>query len=153
MKKLLLIVSLAILLVAGFGAAGYFYKKNTSLKTQVADLQKKNTELEAKTKTPEAKNAEELKSVIAIIGQSVDLPKDETPSLATVQDKEKLKDQVFFAKAQNGDKLLIYSKIKTAYLWRPSTKKLINVGPVSITDNATAQPGTTGAAPQTPAQP
>ena len=53
------------------------------------------------------------------------------PTLVTVQDVTKLQDQEFFEKAQNGDKVLIYEQAKKAYLYRPSTNRVINVAPVS----------------------
>jgi len=62
----------------------------------------------------------------------MELPKDEEPTIATVLDKEKLKDQLFFAKAENGDKVIIYSKNQKAILYRPSINKIIDVAPISI---------------------
>lgn len=59
------------------------------------------------------------------------LPKNETPTIATVKDVTKLKDQTFFVDAQNGDKLFVFNKAKKAFLYRPSTNMIINVQPVS----------------------
>lgn len=56
------------------------------------------------------------------IGSVMILPQDEVPTLATVTDTEKLADQPFFQKAQNGDKVLIYTNTGRAILYRPSTK-------------------------------
>ena len=64
------------------------------------------------------------------------LPQDETPSIATVIDKDKLKDQPFFKECENGDKVLIYTKAKKAILYRPSANKVIEVTPLSIDESA-----------------
>lgn len=50
---------------------------------------------------------------------------DETPTIATVSDITKLQGQPFFAKAQNGDKVYVYSNAKKAILYRPSENKII----------------------------
>jgi hypothetical protein len=67
----------------------------------------------------------EIESLTATIGKFMELPKGEKPTLATVTDRAKLKGQEFFANAENGDKLLVYSKAGKAILYRPSTGKII----------------------------
>src|SRR5579862_7460225 len=59
-------------------------------------------------------------AVINSVGKLMVLPTNETPTIATVSDKSKLSGQPFFANAQNGDKVLIYSKSQKAILYRPS---------------------------------
>lgn len=54
------------------------------------------------------------------------------PSIATVTDKEKLADQPFFQKAENGDKVIIYSESKRAYLFRPSEQKIIDMTVIAV---------------------
>jgi hypothetical protein len=68
----------------------------------------------------------------AQIGVHLELPTDETPTLATVQDAEKLKSQPFFKLAQDGDKVLIYPKAGKAVLYRPATKKVVEYSPISL---------------------
>lgn len=63
------------------------------------------------------------------------VPTDETPTIAQIQDKQKLKDP-FFEKAQNGDYVLVYSKNKLAVIYREKIHKLVHVGPIT-TDNQT----------------
>jgi hypothetical protein len=74
----------------------------------------------------------EAQTLISQIGKLTDLPQGETPTVATVTDITKLKDQPFFTNAKNGDKVLIYTTAKKAYLYRPSTNKLINIAPVNL---------------------
>ena len=61
------------------------------------------------------------------VAKLIELPAGETPSLATVTGVETLRNQEFYRNAQDGDKVLIYQKAHMAYLYRPSTGKLINV--------------------------
>lgn len=69
--------------------------------------------------------------VINEVGKIAKLPEGETPTVATVNGVEKLKNQVFFENAQDGDKVLIYTQAKTAVLYRPSIKKIIAFAPVN----------------------
>lgn len=117
-----IIVGLLIGIVLALIPSYYYYN-------QYQETQKllKNPQLLAKDQT---------KSILDKLGKLYDLPKDETPTIATVQDKNKLKDQAFFAKAANGDKLVIYLKAKKAILYRESTDKIIEVAPVNIDKKA-----------------
>ncbi len=76
---------------------------------------------------PSSGTQSEIKTLTEKIGKFVDLPTDEEPSIAEVKDTEKLKGQLFFSGAQNGDKVMIYSKNKKAVLYRPGTGKVIEV--------------------------
>lgn len=76
-------------------------------------------------KTEEQKLVQEVSKVMV-------LP-DETPVIATIEDIEKVKDQPFFESAQNGDKVLAFVQHKKAILYRPSTKMIIDVGPIVLT--------------------
>lgn len=60
------------------------------------------------------------------VGMLMDIP-DETPTVASISDASKLRNQQFFAKAQNNDKVLIFTKSQKAILYRPSTNKIIEV--------------------------
>lgn len=73
----------------------------------------------------------EVEVLVAKIGEKMELPEEE-PSLATVSDVGRLQDQPFFHNAENGDKVLIFQKAEKAILYRPSTDKIIEVGPITI---------------------
>lgn len=123
-KMLPIVVVLSTLLFVALCATGYFYYQYHQ-SPQVADAQ----EIEKLTKT---------------IGAFFTLPEGETPTLATVTDREKLAEQPFFQKAENGDKVLIYSQSGRAVLYRPSSGKIIDVTTVNLntptTPTATATP-------------
>lgn len=81
-------------------------------------------------------NWDDVQVVTTAVGKHYLLPFDETPALATVEDKSKLTSE-FLRSAENGDKMLIYKNAKKVILYRPSIDRIIEVGPVSIAD---AQP-------------
>ena len=68
--------------------------------------------------------------IVEAVSKIAYLP-SENPQVATVSDISQLKGQSFFADAANGDKVLIYTNTKRAYLYRPSTGKIVNIGPVN----------------------
>ncbi|HZP55482.1 MAG TPA: hypothetical protein VFB03_01790, partial [Candidatus Saccharimonadales bacterium] len=74
----------------------------------------------------------QTQQLVLQVSKLAELPTGEDPTVATVSDVSKLSGQTFFANAQNGDKVLIYTKAKKAYLYRPSTNKLINVAPLNV---------------------
>jgi len=78
-----------------------------------------------------AKN--EIAAIVSKISKSMDLPSEE-PTLATVLEADKLREQPFFSKAENGDKVLIYTQAKKAILYRPSQNKIIDVSPLSLSN-------------------
>jgi len=109
-------IILLFIVAAGSGiAAYYFYNKYQKVIQNPDVITKKETE-----------------QLVEKVSRLMELPKEETPSIATVIDKEKLKDQLFFAKAENGDKVLVYIKARKAILYRPFTNKIIEVAPLNI---------------------
>lgn len=93
---------------------------------------------------PALKIREENKLLIAEVGKLIVLPVEEEPTIATVSDLNKLKDQPFFAKAQLGDKVLIYTDAKKAILYRPVDKKIIELAP--LINNQPSEPAPADAA-------
>lgn len=89
-------------------------------------------ELESLQQTQQQPSDDEVNKLVAEIGKLIVLPEGENPTLATITDKEKLKDVPFFSKAENGDKVLIYVTARKAYLFRPSTQKIIEVATLNL---------------------
>ena len=112
-------IVIAILVVGvGFLAYGYIHTKN---QLNAA----KNPAVAGKTEIAQIEN--QINKVVAV--------PNETPTLATVSDAQKLQAQIFFKNAQNGDKVLIFPHAGTALLYRPSTKKVIEYAPVNLGSN------------------
>lgn len=85
-----------------------------------------------KMKAPVDDQVKDLQKTIAKVSRLIVLPTDEQPTLATVSDIEKLKDQPFFTNAKNGDKVLIYPRSLKAILYSPSQDKIIEVSSVNV---------------------
>lgn len=80
----------------------------------------------------EQQSQQEAENLTNKVSKLIELPEGE-PVVATVSDKEKLSDQPFFNKAENGDKVLIWADSSMAIIYRESENKIINSGPIAIT--------------------
>lgn len=115
-KSIFVILSiLFILFITATAGAAYFFEKYSALR-----------------ENPQQIAEEEAQKVVAKIGELIILPEGETPTVATVIDAERLKDQPFFARAQNGDRVVIYTNAQKVILYRPAEHKLIEVAPLNI---------------------
>ncbi|MDO8529925.1 MAG: hypothetical protein Q7S10_00725 [bacterium] len=114
-SKRVLPAILSVALIVAVGAAGYLYWQNFQLQ-----------------KNPQVLAQEETQELVAKVSNLMVLPEGETPTIATVSDPEKLKDQPFFTKAVKGDKVLIYTNAKKAILYSPATNKIVEVAPINI---------------------
>ncbi len=85
-----------------------------------------------KKPTPKKNAINANDSIIQNVSRLYDIPKNETPTIATVSDKSKLQKQAFFEKAENGDVVLIYAEAKKAALYRPSLNKIMEVTTLAI---------------------
>ena len=108
-------IALIALIVLLAGVSAFFYWQFSELKTN-----------------PQKFIQEEAQALITKVSRLIVLPVDETPTIATVSDPEKLKDQPFFSKAKFGDKVLIYSNSKKAILYDPINDIIVEVAPVNI---------------------
>jgi hypothetical protein len=117
LKIILAVIILAIIATTS-GTSYYFYTQYKKTKAILAD--------------PSQAAKEEIKVITTKISVIMELPSGEEPTIATILDKEKLKDQPFFARSANGDKVLIFAQARKAILYRPSTNKVIDVAPINI---------------------
>ena len=109
------LIALIVLIVLSLGAAGYFYWRFSELKSN-----------------PQKFVQQETQALINRVARLIVLPEGETPTIATVSDPEKLKDQPFFAKAKAGDKVLIFSTSQRAILYDPTNDIIVEVAPINI---------------------
>lgn len=66
--------------MVGIASAAYFFNRYQDIKDN-----------------PDVVAQEETERLVQEVGQLIDLPQDEMPTIATVLDREKLQDQPFFA--------------------------------------------------------
>ncbi|KKR63058.1 hypothetical protein A2210_00750 [Candidatus Woesebacteria bacterium RIFOXYA1_FULL_40_18] len=114
---LLKVAPIVVAILLGVGLTVYGIK----LRPEVLGLSKGQAQVQA-----------EVDALVAEVDKLIDLPKDEKPTVATITDIEKVKDQPFFKNAKNGDRVLIFTNAKKAILYRPTEKRIIEVGAVNI---------------------
>jgi len=119
MKRFFIILSLlfAVLVAAGGIAGGvYWYTKYQKVITD-----------------PKTGSEEEVKMLVQKLSKFMELPA-ENPTVVTITDRDKLQNQEFFQKAQNGDKIIIYQGAKRIILYRPATGRVVDVAPLVFND-------------------
>lgn len=132
-KNKIVIGALGVALIAVAGGGGYFYYRYQQAQNEILGIQTQNNSAnQAQT---------EVKKWVAEVSKLMELPEGEEPTVATVSDINKLKEQPFFQKAKNGDKVLIYSNAKEAILYDPQLQKIVTVAPINI-GSESAQPVT-----------
>lgn len=107
-KKYLLISTVAVLVlvaVGGVGTSVFFYR----------DYQRNQNSDQAKAK-----------ELVGRLGGFIDLPSS-TPTVVTVVSKDKLANQALAARVKDQDTLLIYGEAKRIVIYRPSTKKVVDM--------------------------
>ncbi len=82
--------------------------------------------------------AKEVKDIANKVSKLMILPQNETPTLATVSDPEKLKNQPFFANAKTGFKVLVYAQAQKAILYDPYENKIVEVAPINTNQGTTS---------------
>ncbi len=114
-------------------------------------LAKVKPEVLGLAKNIQAENKKDLDNTVKMVGKLMLLP-TETPTLATVNDLNKVRGQDFFKNAAVGDKVLVYTGAKKAILYRPSNNKIIEVGVVNIPSGSAQGPTLTPSAPANQSQ-
>ena len=93
-------------------------------------------EAQSKLASPQATgSSKQVSQTLTKVAKLVIVPTDETPTVVTVADTNKLKNQTFFSHAKIGDKVIVYARAKQAILYRPSTNQIVNMAPVTAGTN------------------
>lgn len=127
---LLTLFGFAIMALAVAGFMYYQYQKTASELKQV-----KKTQLA----TPQNLKEDEVKRMVTEVAKVARIPNNETPSIATITDVSKLKDQPFFKDAKNGDILLVFNSSGKAVLYDPKDKKIVDITTLSTTTSFNQQ--------------
>ena len=113
-KSKYFLIALSILAII---SAGYFYKKyQNALDNPQAQISQKNNK--------------ETEEVVSSLGKIIALPTDKQPTVAKVQDVDKLKksNQTFYKDVAKDDYLVLYSD--RAIIFRKKENKVINIAPI-----------------------
>jgi hypothetical protein len=121
-SKLSLVIAAIVIFIGALVFAVRSSREAKRLEAQLEQLQQNQ---------PEQKS-EEVKRLVEEVNRLIVLPADETPTVATITDREKLQEVPFFTTAENGDKVLIYVTTRKAFLYRPSSQKLIEVATLNL---------------------
>lgn len=124
-KKLLIIVG--ALAVLAFLLNGFLFYQYKQVESQLKNV-KATTAAGQKSDPTQG----DVKKLVAEVGRFIDLPSDEEPTVATITNIEKLKNQPLFQNAKNGDKVLIYTKAKKAIIYDAIRGKIIDVSSVTL---------------------
>ena len=111
------------------------------LQSKNKDLQKQVDTLNSNPVVAEQKKTNEL---VGKVGALMQLPIGENPQAAQVTDPDALKKQyAFFTDVQKGDQVLFYIKAGKVIVYRPSTGKIVQTGPLSVNQAPTEPTATT----------
>lgn len=135
-KRVVFGLTTFVILFTAIGSAGFFYFKYLE------------TEGKLNNSVLGVNFQDQIKALVSRVSEVAELPTGETPQVATVSNIQELSGQPFFKNAKNGDKLLIYNTAGKAYLYRPDTHKIIEIGPVvkqSAESTPASQSATLGA--------
>ncbi len=124
-------VAIVVVLAAG-GSYGFWQYNKAKMASQPgAEL----------AKTAEPTPEQQLEEVITKVSNLMFLPEGAKPTLATVKDPAKLQNEAFFARAEVGDKVLIYNVAKQAILYSEKMNKIKAVAPIFPNEQAAPESG------------
>ncbi len=121
-KKFLLFAILVIVILGAIFVGIFYRDKIVSLFQKDKWQVNKNDQKEAQI-------------LVEKVSKLMELPINEIPTVATILDKEKMKDYPFFDSCENGDKMLVYRQAMKVILYRPSTDKIIGIAPLYVENN------------------
>lgn len=131
-KVLIILFTLIVLVLAGI-AAWSFYQYLDAQK-QIAKL----STIEGQQKLAQ----KEVDQLLTQVKKHMVLPEKEKPTIATVTDVNALKkNQPFFEKAQNGDKVIVYVQARKAIIYSPQKDVIVNVGAVAVEETGNTANG------------
>ncbi len=126
-RNIFSVVPVAILLIA----LGYYYYQYQNL-------------LSKSPANAQAQAQEQTRAVVTDIEKLMYIADDSGAQLATISDITKLQGQKFFENAKNGDDLVLFPAAQQAILYRPSTHKIVQVGPFTPGTGSTASSAASG---------
>lgn len=130
-KNKVLSSGLIIVIALALTVSGFLYYQYQKTAKELKKVKNQGTVQDLKQ--------DEVKKLVAEVSKVARLPENETPSIATITDSSKLKDQVFFKDAKNGDILLVYNNSGKAVLYDPKEKKVVDVTTLSTTPSFNQQ--------------
>jgi uncharacterized protein HemX len=133
-------VLVVLVLLLGIWAFSLMQQKSDAVK-RADTAEKKVKELNNNPAIVEQRKTAELVGKVSAL---MELPKDETPQAALVSDAAALKKQyAFFSSVENGDQILFYYKAGKVIVYRPGTNKIVQTGPLTITQAQANTPAAT----------
>lgn len=128
-----ILISLTTIVFLALAVAGFMYFQ---YQKTAAELKKVKTQTQSSSQNSKD---DEVKKIVAEVAKLARLPENEIPSIATITDVSKLKDQLFFKDAKNGDILLVFNNSGKAILYDPKDKKIVDVTTLSTTPSFSQQ--------------
>ena len=122
-----LVPVLVVTTILGILISGYsFY--------QTSRAQKELQAVKKASQGSQNPNGDQVTKIVGEVSKLMKVPEGELPTLATISDISKLKDQPFFQNGKNGNVLLVYNRAGKAILYDPMDKRIVEVAPVSNTN-------------------
>ena len=132
-KNKILLISLTVVVILALVGSAYLYFQYLKSEKELKKLK------QVSSQSASTKQDDEIKKIVSEVAKIARLPANEVPSIATITDATKLKDQPFFKDAKNGDILLVFNNSGKAILYDPKEKKVVDVTTLSTTESFNQQ--------------